>query len=132
MLSLRLDSSIPLADQVVAGIRQAIASGELVAEDPLPTVRQLAADLGINMNTVARAYRALESSGLVLSRRGRGTVVRASLSSETASDPDVHADLASRLREVVADLRLAGFDRLQAESLLQTQLAEFWPVETSS
>jgi len=132
MLSLSLDSSIPLADQVVAGIRQAIASGELVAEDPLPTVRQLAADLGINMNTVARAYRTLESSGLVLSRRGRGTVVRASLSSESASDPEVHADLAGRLREVVADLRLADFDRAQAESLFQTQLAEFWPVETSS
>ncbi len=75
MLTIRLDSPVPLAEQIRLGIRQAIAAAELAPGDPLPAVRQLANDLGVNFNTVARAYRELEQEGLVISRRGRGTVV---------------------------------------------------------
>ena len=75
MLTIRLDAAESLVDQIARGIRVLLASGTLKPNDELPTVRQLAGDLGVNLNTVSRAYRELEEAGLVTSVRGRGTVV---------------------------------------------------------
>ena len=72
MLSVRLDSPVPIGEQILAGIRALIALGTLNPGDELPPVRQLAGDLGVNLNTVARAYRALESDGLVRTAREIG------------------------------------------------------------
>ena len=129
MLTVRLDSPIPLADQIASGLRCAIAMGKIRVEDPLPTVRQLAADLGINMNTVARAYRALESDGLVRSRRGRGTLVSGNRSRVAATDPKVMAELTGRLRESLAELRLAGVNEEAARALVAAQFDELWSEE---
>lgn len=63
----------PLYAQLEQGIRLAVATGELRAGDQLPTVRQLAVDLRINANTVARVYLALEREGVLLTKRGVGT-----------------------------------------------------------
>jgi len=65
----------PLYAQLERAIRAAIATGRLQAGDKLPTVRQLAVDLRINANTVARVYGELERSGAVVTRRGVGTFV---------------------------------------------------------
>jgi len=65
----------PLHAQLERGIRVAIASGRLKAGDQLPTVRQLAVDLRINANTVAKVYAHLERSGTLETRRGVGTFV---------------------------------------------------------
>ncbi|MEW6278583.1 MAG: GntR family transcriptional regulator, partial [Candidatus Eremiobacterota bacterium] len=73
MIRIQVDSTVPLVEQLQQELRRAIARGEVGPGDPLPPVRQLAADLGINWNTVARAYRALELEGLVSTARGRGT-----------------------------------------------------------
>jgi GntR family transcriptional regulator len=56
-------------------VKQAIASGKLSPGDQLPTVRQLAADLRINFNTVARAYRLLDEEGIISTQHGRGTYI---------------------------------------------------------
>ncbi|HEX7463798.1 MAG TPA: GntR family transcriptional regulator, partial [Actinomycetota bacterium] len=61
--------------QVRAGIARAIRLGRVPAGERLPTVRELAADLGVAVNTVAKAYRKLESDGLVAGRGRRGTFV---------------------------------------------------------
>jgi GntR family transcriptional regulator len=67
----------PLYHQLERSIRFAIATGKLAIGDQLPTVRQLAVDLRINANTVARVYTELERSGVVETRRGVGTFVTA-------------------------------------------------------
>jgi GntR family transcriptional regulator len=126
MLTVRLDAPTPLADQIVTGIRCAIASRELRPGDGLPTVRQLAADLGINMNTVSRAYRALEASGLVSTVRGRGTVVTACHETGSRQTPD---DLDARVRAVLSDARLSGLDRRATEGLIQSAIASIWSKE---
>jgi len=64
------------AEQVHGQLRGLIATGRLAADERLPSVRQLASDLGVAPGTVARAYRQLEEEGLVVSRRGAGTRVR--------------------------------------------------------
>src|SRR5215471_7326510 len=67
----------PLYHQLERAIRFAIATGKLALGDQLPTVRQLAVDLRINANTVAKVYAELERVGIVETRRGVGTFVRA-------------------------------------------------------
>ena len=79
VLDVRLDpgSAVPPYEQVRRGIAELAASGALAAGTRLPPVRQLAADLGLAVNTVARAYRELEQAGLVRTRGRAGTVVTA-------------------------------------------------------
>jgi GntR family transcriptional regulator len=67
----------PIYVQLDQGIRAAIATGRLSVGDQLPTVRQLAVDLRLNANTVARVYGELERAGVVETRRGVGTFVAA-------------------------------------------------------
>jgi GntR family transcriptional regulator len=69
------DLEIPPYQQVVAQIRAGIERGELPADSPLPTVRQLAGDLGIAPNTVARAYGELQADGWLVGDGRRGTRV---------------------------------------------------------
>jgi len=70
-------SPVPPFEQVRAQLAAQVSSGELVAGTRLPTVRQLADDLGLAVNTVARAYRELEAAGLVETRGRGGTIVTA-------------------------------------------------------
>lgn len=65
----------PIYRQIVDEVRRGLVVGTLQAEDPLPSVRQLAGDLKVNPNTVQQAYRELERQGLVQVRRGKGTFV---------------------------------------------------------
>lgn len=79
-LTLALDAAdpTPIYAQLERAIRAAIATGALRAGDQLPTVRQLAVQLRINANTVARVYAALERAGVFETRRGVGTFVSTS------------------------------------------------------
>jgi GntR family transcriptional regulator len=66
---------VPIYLQIVNQVKYLVASGRLAVGDELPTIRALAERLVINPNTVARAYRELESAGIVAARRSAGTVV---------------------------------------------------------
>lgn len=68
-------SQIPVYQQVLDGIKTAVARGVLVAGDKLPSVRELAVELTINHNTVAKAYQELEREKVIEVIRGRGTFV---------------------------------------------------------
>lgn len=76
-LSIKTGDPRPIFRQIVDGIGLAIASGELVPGDKLPSVRALAMQLTVNPNTVAKAYGELTSQGLVDARQGLGLFVRA-------------------------------------------------------
>ncbi len=118
---------MPLVDQIRLGIRQAIAMGELAPGDALPTVRQLAADLGINLNTVARAYRQLEAAGLVSTRRGRGTVVESARETPRESVESVLQRIGEQIRTVLADARLAGLSAADMKRLIAEESSALWP-----
>jgi DNA-binding transcriptional regulator YhcF (GntR family) len=85
-------SPTPPYEQIRAQIAAMIEAGTLAAGTQLPTIRQLAADLGLAANTVARAYRELEAGGWVVSRVRHGTTV-------AARPPLAEADIRRRLRE---------------------------------
>ena len=76
----------PLYQQIVDQVRRAIVVGTLRAEDPLPSVRELAGALVVNPRTVSQAYRELEGQGVIYARRGQGTFVA----------PTIHPDRRER------------------------------------
>jgi len=68
-------SGTPIYEQIVEEVRRRIHSGQLKPGDQLPTVRQLALELRVNFNTVARAYRILDEAGMISTQQGRGTYI---------------------------------------------------------
>jgi GntR family transcriptional regulator len=109
----------PIYAQLDRGLRAAIATGRLAAGDQLPTVRQLAVELSINANTVARVYAELERAGILETRRGVGTFVTATPAK--AHPPKQHERrLRTFVTRLLADASAAGFtlddllDALQA------------------
>lgn len=76
MFSIDPTDPTPIYAQLERGIRAAIASGQIRSGDRLPTVRQLAVELRVNANTVAKVYAELERAGVLATQRGVGTFVR--------------------------------------------------------
>ena len=74
-LKINTSSGAPIYLQIVDQVKRSVAVGRLKPEDPLPSVRQLALELTINPNTVARAYLELEHQGFLYKRQGQGTYV---------------------------------------------------------
>ncbi|MEJ7759274.1 MAG: GntR family transcriptional regulator [Gemmatimonadaceae bacterium] len=95
----------PLYAQLERAIRTAIATGKLQQGARLPTVRQLAVDLHVNANTVARVYAALERTDVVETQRGVGTFVRASPSASAVHgnrERELERDISRFIPEVLA------------------------------
>ena len=107
----------PIYRQVADEIRRLIAGGALGEGQALPSVRQVAVDLGVNLNTVAGAYRELQTEGLVTIRHGSGAVV-ASRKTTTRDD----AELRKPLRSALTALILAGVPRGEIVNLVRDEL----------
>lgn len=108
-LSINIHSSVPVYKQIENHIQFAVASGTLDPGDRLPPVHELGKTLGINFNTVVKAYRDLEVLGLIYTRRGRGCFV------ETDA-PDKCRDLCRtrmvrQLHEIVQEAKAAGMSK---------------------
>ena len=101
-------SPTPIYAQLDRSIRAAIATGELEPGAQLPTVRQLAVDLAVNANTVARVYAQLERDGMLETRRGVGTFVRESPSPQAAR-AHRERELRELIQRFVGDAALLGF-----------------------
>ncbi|MFE6970963.1 GntR family transcriptional regulator [Isoptericola sp. NPDC057653] len=105
-----LASPVPVYEQIRAQVAAAVAVGTLAPGDRLPASRDLARDLGIAVGTVQRAYRELEATGVVVSRRRTGTVVAPTASGEVtagAAAPPPSA-IVARAHALVAEARAAG------------------------
>ena len=98
----------PLHAQLERGIRSAIATGRLKVGDQLPTVRQLAVDLRVNANTVAKVYAHLERSAVLETRRGVGTFI-ASRPSTPQEDSLRQTELNRLVDRFLAELSHHGF-----------------------
>jgi GntR family transcriptional regulator len=107
----------PLYQQIVDEIKALIAGGELPEGSSLPPVRQVAADLGVNLNTIAYAYRQLQKQGLVKVRHGAGAVVTSRLLNETTEE-----QLRSQLGTALTHLTLAGLSQAEVRALIDVEL----------
>ena len=110
----------PVYEQIVRQIQDGVASGTLPAGAPLPTVRQLAGDLQINRNTVARAYKQLEDRGVILTAGRRGTFVREDASREVERIKTNRAE--RKVEQVVNALLGEGVSRDEIATLFNDAL----------
>ncbi|MEO8517763.1 MAG: GntR family transcriptional regulator [Dermatophilaceae bacterium] len=118
-LTIDTDSATPPFEQVRTQIATAVAGGQLDAGTKLPTVRRLAADLGLAANTVARAYRELEADAVIATYGRRGTFVR----SEVVDQPAVRSSAGDSARAAATDyvhlVRRLGLSSQEATRLVQ-------------
>lgn len=98
--------------QIAAQIRGAIADGRLQGGDRLPSARDLAQSLGVNMHTVLRGYSVLRDEGMVEMRRGRGVVVLATAANGRARLVDI-------ARQLVAESARLGVSRAELRRLIE-------------
>jgi GntR family transcriptional regulator len=108
LVSIDPHDSTPIYAQLERGLRAGIATGRLLPGDQLPTVRQLAVELRVNANTVARVYTELERAGVIETRRGVGSFITAT---PTEARPRRERDrqLRAFVTRLLADADSAGF-----------------------
>lgn len=104
---LDLHTGVPAYRQIIDQVRSGLACGALTTGDQLPTVRQLAVDLAINPNTVMRAYKELELSGLIETHQGTGTFIGAQKLAK--ADSVRERQLSQIASDAVARAGAAGF-----------------------
>jgi GntR family transcriptional regulator len=109
-MNLEIDfrSGIPIYLQVVERIKERIAAGQLKPGIQLPTVRSLALELRVNFNTVARAYRILDETGIISTQQGRGTYVM------NIPPPEVSEKIRQKALKALTRRYLADAERLGA------------------
>jgi GntR family transcriptional regulator len=117
-------SSVPIYLQIVDRIKYLVATGRLKPGEQLPTIRQLAADLRINYNTVARAYLMLDSEEVISTQQGRGTYI--------AEHPDEEKlavmrreKLRTMLGGVVLEAKSLGYTDEEIRAAFEDRLAAF-------
>ena len=115
IITLDAGSPVPPFEQVRAQIQAAVDAGRFGPEERLPTVRQLAADLGLAANTVARAYRELEAAGLVETRGRHGTFV-------AGAPTEARREAVRTTRDFAAAMRRLGVGPHEIMAILRREL----------
>ena len=115
MISLNYRDSRPIYEQIRDGLRKLIVTGALSADEKLPSVRALAAQLAINPNTIQRAYNELEGEGYIYSVPGKGSFAAANAAAETAP----RAGQGTQVRELQAARRYLGVSQQELLNLVK-------------
>ncbi len=117
-------SGMPIYRQIMEQVRALAASGRLAPGDYLPSVRQMAGELDINMMTVSKAYARLEVEGVVERDRGLGMRVTNSVPQESAADRK--AELREHVEVMITRARQLGLTDDQIQAVVKSVLKE-WP-----
>ncbi len=117
VLKVDLAASTPVYRQIVSAMRTFLVSGQLSPGDILPSVRELALDLGVHHNTVAEAYRMLAEEGWLELRRRRGAMVLYRPAPKPSTD--ACRDFERRVLELVAEATAGGLDGKQLQAVLK-------------
>jgi GntR family transcriptional regulator len=121
-------SGVPLYLQIIDQIKRSVALGVLAAGEQLPTVKQLAVDLTVNPNTVARAYRELERDAVIETAVGRGSFVRGNGSAGSSGAAN---DIAAQaLAHAVREAKSVGLQPARIRTLFEAALARWFPEKT--
>ena len=118
-LSLDLRDPTPIYEQLAGSVKELINRAELQPGDSLPTVRQLAQDLGVNLNTVARSYRELAKQGILSVRKGRGASVVSARGHYGARERE---SLQRRVRWLVNEALVLGVGARGLQAMVDSEL----------
>ena len=114
MFQLDSTSRIPIHDKIVNGILRLRTVGGMKSGDKLPSVRSLALKLGINPNTVQKAYAILEADGIIYSVSGKGSFI----SEDSAAADAILQSAADEFKMAVENARRMGLDRARLEAVI--------------
>jgi GntR family transcriptional regulator len=128
-IEIDLTSKIPIYVQIIDQVKHMIATDELRPDDQLPTVRQLATDLRVNFNTIARAYRMLDEEGLISTQHGRGTYILP-ISSDKNGEILRQEDLDWLTRHYFNEVAQLGYSAEKVRQILERYI-QLW-LETGS
>ncbi|MDH7489380.1 MAG: GntR family transcriptional regulator [Anaerolineae bacterium] len=123
-IRINAESGVPIYMQIVDRIRHLVATGALRPGQQLPTIRQLAVDLRVDPNTVARAYAILDSQGVISTQQGRGTYI-----AEHPDEARLAAFRAEQLRQMmdhaILDALSLGYRAVEVRAAFLEQLARW-------
>lgn len=119
--NINVRSSVSVYEQIENQVQFAIASGKLKAHDQLPSIKELGDRLGINFNTVAKAYRDLEVMGLIYTRRGMGCFVREDV--EDKCKAVCRDRISRRIYEVAQEAKAAGITKKEVSDLVSKSMS---------
>jgi len=117
ILQIEHNSPVPIYEQLVTEFERLIESGALLENDGLPSIRQLASQLDVAINTVARSYQELERKGLIISNGRKGTFVR-----KTGRSPAEARDFKTTILEMIKQ----GLDRKEIEQVFNNSLNQIF------
>ncbi|WP_303754689.1 GntR family transcriptional regulator [Enterococcus sp. S86.2] len=118
LLEINTRSEIPIYQQLSEQIIMGIATGELAIGESLPTVRQLADELGVNTMTISKSYNQLKEAGYLITDRRKGSVVTSPQAYQEADK----TDLKKRLAQLLAEAKIHQLKEVE----LQTFVADIW------
>ena len=122
-------SGVPIYLQIIEQVKRSVALGVLAAGEQLPTVKQLALDLTINPNTVAKAYRELERDAVIETAVGRGSFVRGNGTAGHAAAA-VHDVAAEAVAKAVREAKAIGLNAASVRALFEAAIARWFPEES--
>ncbi len=120
MIKLDYKNPKPLHEQISAGLKELIMCGALIPDEQLPSVRDLSVELTVNPNTVQRAYKSLETEGVIYSIRGKGNFVAQS----PEADKRTLENLYTAFEEAARQLAFFGEDKAALDSVVEKVFEE--------
>lgn len=124
-LNLDPESSVPIYIQIEDSIHSLIAAGQLQPGEQLPTIRELAANIRVNLNTVARAYFELDREGVISTQRGRGTFVSGKLDENQIAKKRLKL-LSSIIESAVQEAHNLGYSGDEIKKVFQEEIKKWF------
>ena len=122
MITINESSPIPIYQQIIDGMRREILAGVFGPDCRLPSIRDLAVELKVNPNTIARAYQDLANEGVIYFKRGQGAYVSPKSSDDLLKQ--ARQEMARHIGEIIAIARSMGLDRVQIRSIFDSVLEQ--------
>ena len=110
LISLDYQSRTPIYEQIVLEIERYVALGILKTEDQLPSIRELATELGINPNTVKKAYGILEAKGVIVTLSTKGTYI--SINTEKVTQEKIESKI-QEIKKIIGELETLGVSKVE-------------------
>ena len=117
IIQIEHNSPVPIYEQLILEIERMIKSGALKENDSLPSIRQLAAQLDVAINTVARAYQELERRGVIISNGRKGTFVKHTRTTESNMRD---------FKEMIIELIKQGLDKKEIEQTFNNSINQIF------
>lgn len=114
MFIVDLQSKVPIFEQIIKQILEFISIGVLLPHDKLPSVRQVASSIGVNPNTVSKAYQELENQGYIYSVKGKGCFI-----SDNQTDQLIKDDKLKEFQDIVIDMKKHQIDKNQLFTIIE-------------